>query len=77
MIKDGEEEKEDEAEEEDKKEEDDDESNPMRIATKFIASLPHSPPKSTVSSMEIASTSVIATTIDTSSSKSLFAPSHL
>ena len=77
-MKDGEEEKEDEAKEEDKKEEEDEESDLVRISIEVISSLPHSPPKYVVSSMETTSTSVIATTtIDTSSDQSLFAPSQL
>ena len=74
-MKDGEEEKEDEAKEEDNQGEEDEESDPVRIATQVIASLPHSPPKYVVSLVEIASASVIATTIDTSSTQSLLDPS--
>ena len=78
LMKDGEEEKEDEAKEEDKKEGEDEESDLVRIATEVIASLPHSPPKSAVSSsMKTTSTSVIVTTTNTSSSQSLFSPSQL
>ena len=76
-MKDVKEEKEDEAKEKDRKEEEEEEIDPVRIVAQVIASLPHSPPKSIVSSMEIASTSVIATIIDTSSTQSLFSPSQL
>lgn len=70
-----EEDKEEEATKEDK--EDDEETDPMKIIATVIASLPHSPSKpTTTSSSEIASTSFIGTTIDTSNIQSHFTPSH-
>ena len=62
LMKDREEEKEEEAKEEDKQEEED----PMRIVVEVIASLPQFPPKFAISFVEIDSTSMIVSTLDTS-----------
>ena len=67
LMKDDEEDKEEEATEEAK--EDYEETNPIKITTIVIASLPHSPSK------PVATTSLIVTTIDTSNVQSLFSPS--
>ena len=60
-----EEEKEEEAEEEDKEEED-----PIRIAAKVIASLPHSPPRTVISTMETTPASMIVSSSATSIAQS-------
>ena len=73
LMKDREEEKKEEAEEEDNQEEED----PMRISLEVIASLPHSPPKSTISSVETASTSMIMSTTATSTTQSSLATLQL
>lgn len=68
-----EEDKEEEATEEDK--ENDEETNPMKITSIVIASLPHSPSKPVAtSSLETSSTFLIVTTTGTSNIQSLFSP---
>ena len=58
--------------------EDDEETDPMRIAVEFIASLPHSQRKLVAtSSSEIASMNLIVTIVDTSNVQSLFSPSQI
>ena len=64
------EEKDEEEKEEEAKEEDKDEEDIVRIATKEIASLPHSPPKTIISTMETTSTSMIVSTSATSIAQS-------
>ena len=71
LMKDREEAKEEEAKDEDKKEEED----PMRIAVEVIASLPHSPPKTAISTMETASASMILSSSATSIAQSSLATS--
>ena len=76
LMKNDEEEKEDEAEEEVREQKEEEESDPIRIATKVIASLPHSLVKiATSSSMETTSMSLIVTIKDASTIQSLFTPS--
>ena len=78
LMKDDEEEKEDEDEEEIKEQEEEEESDLVRIATKVIASLPHSLVKTaTSSSMETTSASLIVTTRNASSVQSLFARTQI
>ena len=59
-------EKEEEEKEEEAKEQGKDEEDPVIILVEVITSLPHSPPKTITSSMEIAFVSEIVSTLATS-----------
>ena len=71
------EEKEEEEKEKEGKEEDKDEEDLVRIAAKAITSLPHSPPKIVISTMETTFASIIVSSLATLIAQSSPATSQL